>query len=204
MPNETSGGDPPLSSTEEATVRLAEYATLRAEILKRFEMHFQLVSLAIVAAGTLLFTGVQSPDRRVGAVLVLSYPFLAFLLGSVWGHSDRRISQLGAYIRTQVEPRFGKDAQGKVRMDWEGHHVGSKVRPRLYHFAMSWIFVGTQLFLIAIAVLVTKVDPFGVLHEVLHWTPAALSDPVLSMLFTFAVLCVVATLYATRHAPRDV
>src|SRR5690348_4312225 len=113
MSDATPCGDPPMSDEQEATVRLAEYATLRAEILKRFEVHFQLVSLAIVAAGTLLFAGVQSADRRVGAVLVLSYPFLAFLLAAVWGHSDRRIGQLGAYIRERIEPVFGKDASGR-------------------------------------------------------------------------------------------
>lgn len=194
-------GNPPMSSEEEAAVRLAEYTTLRAEILKRFEVHFQLVSLTILAAGTLLFASVQSADRRVGAVLVLSYPFLALLLASVWGHSDRRIAQLGAYIRARIEPKFGKDAQGDARMDWEGHHKVSKVRPRLYHFAMSWIFAGTELFLIAVAVLVMRVDPFGLLDDVLVAGPAPLRDPVLGMLFAFAMLCVAATLYATRRGP---
>ena len=195
-------GDPPMSGEQEATVRLAEYATLRAEILKRFEVHFQLVSLTVIAAGTLLFAALQSPNRRLGAVLVLSYPFLAFLLASAWGHSDRRIAQLGAYIRARIEPTFGKDAHGQPRMGWEGHHARSQVTPRLYRFAISWIFAGTELFLIAVAVAVLRVDPFGALDAALGSTPPLLKDPVLDVLSVFAVLCVAATLYATRRGAR--
>lgn len=196
-------GDPPLPVEQDIAVRLAEYATLRAEILKRFEVHFQLVSLTILAAGTLLFAGVQSTDRRVGAVLLLSYPFLAFLFASVWGQSDRRIAQFGHYIRTRVEPRLGKDGLGRQRMEWESYHVASQVRPRLYHFAMSWIFVGTQLFFLAVTIVVLRVDPYGALDRLMGPSPAPLSDLVLSTLFVFAVLCVLATLVATRRGGRS-
>ncbi|HKW22102.1 MAG TPA: hypothetical protein VJO13_12040 [Ktedonobacterales bacterium] len=203
MSHVTPDGDSPLPVEQEVAVRLAEYATLRAEILKRFEVHFQLISLTIVAAGTLLFAGVQSADRRVGAVLLLSYPFLAFLFASVWGHSDRRIAQLGHYIRTRVEPRLGKDDQGRQRMEWESYHAASQVRPRLYHFAMSWIFTGSQLFFLAVAIFVLRVDPYGVFDRLMGPTPAPLSDLVLSTLSVFAVLCVLATLYATRRERRS-
>jgi hypothetical protein len=202
MSSNVPGGDPPMSDEQEAVVRLAEYATLRAEILKRFEVHFQVVSLTIIAAGTLLFAALQSPDRRVGAVLVLSYPFLAFLLGSAWGHSDRRIAQLGAYIRERIEPEFGKDAHGQPRMGWESHHARSHVTPHLYRFAISWVFAGTELFLIAVAVAVLRVDPFGALDATLGSTPPRLKDPVLDILFVFAVLCAAATPYATRRGSR--
>lgn len=195
--------DPPLSVETDIDVRLAEYATLRAEILKRFEVHFQLVSLVIIAAGTLLFAGIQSSDRRVGAVLLLSYPYLAFLLAGVWGHSDRRIRQLGEYIRLRIEPRFGKDGQGRQRMEWESYQAKSQVRPRLYRFAMSWIFVGTELFFLVVVVVVLRVDPYGLLDSVMGSTPTPLSDPVLSTLYVFAAVCVVATLYATRRGPSS-
>lgn len=93
-------------------IRLAEYSALRAEIFKRFEIQFQLVSLAVIAAGTIFIAGIQSSDHRVGAVLTLGYPILALFLATAWGHNDRRVWQLGTYIREHIETALGVDRLG--------------------------------------------------------------------------------------------
>jgi hypothetical protein len=77
---------------------LAEYAQLRGEILKRSELQHQLVSIALVAFGTLAAVGLSDSPSAL-----LAYPMLALFLAAAWCYNDIQIAQLGIYIRYRIE-----------------------------------------------------------------------------------------------------
>src|SRR5260370_17125833 len=91
-------------SSENIPVILAEYNSLKAEILKRIEIRHQLTSLALIAPGTIIAVEFQVHN----AFLILSYPILACLLSAVWLANTRAYHEVSNYIRTQVEPKLGK------------------------------------------------------------------------------------------------
>lgn len=178
-------------------IRLAEYSALRAEILKRFEIQFQLVSLAVIAAGTIFIAGIQSSDHRVGAVLTLGYPILALFLATAWGHNDRRVWQLGTYIREHIETALGVD-----RLGWEHHHVAATLGPRYVLHAMKGVFLGTEVFAIATGLFLAKADPGAVVQALTGARPLPALDPFVTALFVLALATIPATLYALRRAPK--
>ena len=57
----------------------AEYTSLREEIIKRIEIQHQLLSLALIAPGTVLAIGFQSGS----ASLLFVYPVLGMFLSAV-------------------------------------------------------------------------------------------------------------------------
>src|SRR5437016_5383503 len=100
-------------SSENIPVVLAEYNNLRAEILKRVELRHQLISLALVAPGTIIAVGFSSHN----AFLILSYPILACFLAAIWAADTQSVRELSNYIETHIEPKLGKNNLG-----WEHYH----------------------------------------------------------------------------------
>src|SRR6185312_11309585 len=78
---------------------IAEYNTLRDEILRRSDRQVQTVTLTIIALGTLLAAGIQFKS----APLVFIYPLLAAALAAIWAAEDRGIQATGAYIWRIIE-----------------------------------------------------------------------------------------------------
>jgi hypothetical protein len=89
------------AETTDMELRVAEFTALRNEILKRMEMRHQFMIFALVAAGTFLSLG-AGPEISIFVPLI--YPILALFLAWGWMHNDVRISQLGDYIRENIEP----------------------------------------------------------------------------------------------------
>lgn len=85
---------------EEAGFLNQEYQALRGEILKRTELQHQLISIAVVAFGSLLAIGFGK-DGSPGAIL--AYPLLTVALSAAWSQHDIRIGQLGTYIKEHIE-----------------------------------------------------------------------------------------------------
>lgn len=192
-----SGDQPEAESIISVNIRLAEYNALRAEILKRFEIQFQLVSLAIIAAGTIFITGIQTADHRVGTVLILGYPILALFLATAWGHNDRRVWQLGTYIREHIETALGVE-----RLGWEHHHVASPLGPRYILHAMKGVFLGTEGFAIVTSVFVARIDVIATAKALSGAGVFPALDPFVIALFLLAVATVPATVLALRRAPK--
>lgn len=132
---------------------LAEYPTLRDEILKRTDIQHQLISLALIATGT--FLAIESVTVK------LAYPFLALFLSFAWVQNDIRIRQLGTYISEKIEGRFGN-------IGWE--HFLTPMRDwgkigNLAYFASLGILCGTQILII---ILVSpQITSFTTLDKVL-------------------------------------
>jgi hypothetical protein len=96
-----------------------EYATLREEVLKRIESRQQTISIALTLAGAFLGLG-----WNAGAVVILLYPAIAFLLAVGWAQNEVFIMQINAYIREHLEgehsglgwQRFSQKGMSELRI----------------------------------------------------------------------------------------
>lgn len=142
LPSATNGST---VSQSVVTFLLAEYAALRDEVLKRIEILHQLISLALIAVGTLLPLGVQT-----STTIIFAYPVVALFLAASWAHNNARIQQVGAYIRRHIEAELLSE-----RMGWE--HMRRQLNDGQFGarnlLASRGIFVGTQLLAIFIGLL---------------------------------------------------
>ena len=86
-----------------------EYQSLRGEILKRTELQHQLISIAVVAFGSLLAIGFGK-DGSPRAIL--AYPLLTVALSAAWSQHDIRIKQLGTYIKEHIEAELLGEGRG--------------------------------------------------------------------------------------------
>lgn len=82
---------------------LAEYQSLREEILKRIEIRQQVLTFTLVVAGAILSYGTAKPDD---GVILLLYPLLALFLAIAWMQSDVRAGEIGNYIKEQIETKL--------------------------------------------------------------------------------------------------
>ena len=100
-----SAEESPPSQTETHTgdLLVAEYTALRDEIVKRIEIQHQLVSLALIAPGTVLAIGFQTSS----ASLMLLYPLLGMFLSAVWLSNSFALHDIAAYIANQIRSRVG-------------------------------------------------------------------------------------------------
>jgi hypothetical protein len=127
---------------------LAEYHALRAEILNRQGIQHQILSLAILAIGTLITVGIQSHQ----AALALLYPFFAFFLASAWRAQDRGISQIGEYIRVRIENALPS-------MGWEGFMAKARKKriiESFTFFAARGVFLGTEILAVVVGLVLTS------------------------------------------------
>jgi len=96
-----------------------EYATLREEVLKRIESRQQTISVALTLAGAFLGLG-----WNAGAVVILIYPLIAFLLAVGWAQNEIFIMQINTYIRDHLEgehtglgwQRFSQQGMSELRI----------------------------------------------------------------------------------------
>jgi hypothetical protein len=80
---------------------LAEYSSLRAEILKLIELQSQILALTVVAFGTIASLGFQARNER----MLLIQTVLALILGVLWMNHAHSISRCARYLR-KLEDRF--------------------------------------------------------------------------------------------------
>ncbi len=87
---------------------VAEYESLRSEILKLIELQSQLVSLAVITLGALLGVAVQAENSSLAFI----YPLLGLILGIMWLNHSHAISRCTAYLSQVLEPRCGSNVLG--------------------------------------------------------------------------------------------
>jgi hypothetical protein len=120
-----------MSSTQEekfsSSVELivAEYESLREEILKLTEIQSQIVVLALVSFGTILTFGTQYKNAQV----ILMYPVLVLFLAIGWATNAHGIDMLGSYIQNQIELKVGTENIG-----WEHFSRKDKISHSLIAF----------------------------------------------------------------------
>jgi hypothetical protein len=140
---EASMKDTPATSEpkEAASFLLAEYTALRNEILKRIEIQHQLISLALIAAGTFI-----TLSKQASTTVILAFPVLALFLAIAWSHSEVRIRQIAVYILC-IEDKLLGGNRGWEHM--RGLLISEKLGSRMV-FASRGIFIGTQILAIII------------------------------------------------------
>jgi len=100
------------------TELLAEYASLREEILKRIGFRQQLNTILLSAAVALL--GALAVFGHVAIAFIL--PVLVVFMSLSWVHNDFRIGQLGKHIREKIETKL-------AGVRWETAIQGMRDRP---------------------------------------------------------------------------
>lgn len=87
-------------STATDAIGVAEFTALRAEIMQRSSFQQQLINLSVLFAGGLLTTYFHFNGPTY---LLLCYPILALFMALEWSFNNRRIHQIGKYIREKIE-----------------------------------------------------------------------------------------------------
>lgn len=137
LPDTWSSRSSELSGESRVELIIAEYASLRCEILKLIEMQSQLISLAVVALGAMLSFALQTGN----SALVFVYPFLALILGVSWLNHSHAISRCAAYLSQELEPRCGTGVLG-----WEQFVRRNPLRfGMLGYWGVRSIFMGSSL-----------------------------------------------------------
>jgi hypothetical protein len=86
---------------------IAEYNNLWTERLNRITVRYQIVSIALLALGTIL--GLSNP------ILLLLYPILALFLLTAYVSNSYQSHKIDEYIRRKIEVRVGNDNFGWQR-----------------------------------------------------------------------------------------
>lgn len=100
---------PPPAPEPERPHREAEYEALREEILRRIELQYQLLNLALIIAGTLLTVslggGALADDARSNShrLLLLVCPPVEMFLALAWAAHNVQIAKAGIYIKYTFE-----------------------------------------------------------------------------------------------------
>ncbi len=135
---------------------VAEYTTLRDEIVKRIEIQHQLISLALIAPGTVLAIGFQTSS----ASLMLVYPLLGMFLSAVWLSNSFAIYDIAAYLRSHIQPDMGED-----HSIWEQFRatIDTKHSTLLHFWGTRGLFMGTQLLVLLAGITLAKFDTAQIL-----------------------------------------
>ncbi|MFI0405414.1 hypothetical protein [Actinomadura sp. 3N508] len=126
-----------LKPEEGVALMVAEYESLRAEILKLIELQSQLVALMMIAFGTVVSVGFQAKN----ATIIFTYPIISLLLAIYWLNYAHTTCRCAEYISTRIEKRAGPEYMG-----WENY---VRVRPlekaRLGYWGVRFIFMGSSV-----------------------------------------------------------
>lgn len=143
LANSKSGNTSPLA--------VAEFTSLKGEVLERSRFQHQLVSLNLIVVGTLLGIGLESVE--FSSVLLVS-PLITMFFAAGWAYHDYAISRIGLYIETSLENR--------TALGWE-HFLDafvsaqrSKLPGVLIFFHARGVFHSTQILMVVLALLETK------------------------------------------------
>ena len=131
---------------------LAEYNTLRAELLQLFSTRYQILALGFSAFSAVLAVQAFGAGSAGGVYVVLLYPVLAFFLLNVYISNSRRASRIEKYIKETIEACV-KENIGlpvKMRFGWQTYydmHYGrasTHLRPP-FTFGGRFVFPATAL-----------------------------------------------------------
>lgn len=179
-------------SLSSKTRDVAEYNTLRQEVLDRIKLRQQIVSATLVLSAALLGLGIERPT------VALLYPPLAAFLALAWAQNDYRVRDLSEYIRVYFEC----DA---TRFGWETYMSDRRNRSGLSAFrvvvaAHGGLFLVTQLIALGLGV----ADPkLGIMPPWATGTfPWITTSAVVACLLLINVFSIVVVVWVIRSARR--
>ena len=128
------------------TVRdIAEYNTLRQEILERIKLRQQIIAVTLI-----LSAGILTADKLAAPTVALIYPPLAAFLALSWAQNDYRVRDLSEYIKKFFEcdfDRFGWECYMQEQRDQSGPSAF-----RVVVTAHGGLFLVTQLIAVGFGV----------------------------------------------------
>ncbi|MGW6933586.1 hypothetical protein ACWGE0_26260 [Lentzea sp. NPDC054927] len=129
-----------------ADVLLAEYKSLRDEILKKMDHRTSLVVCSVTVSSAVLGFGI---DRKSGALLLVS-PLVSLLLGTLILFHSVQIGEASAHLRAQFEKPLLERFGGYV--GWHLYKVAPKHRfhRRILPLHLSLILIAIAPALVAI------------------------------------------------------
>ncbi len=139
----------------DSTLVTTEYNSLRAEILKRVEIRYQLLALTVTVFGALLAFGSQT--KNVAPIFL--YPILAFCLALSWRSNQHNIWKMSDYIAEHIEAKVGY-----YNMFWESYckSPGGETKTEKYlNYGSKGTFVLTEVLALIIGIIVgvTQSEP---------------------------------------------
>lgn len=153
--------------------RRKEFEALRSEVVARMHMRHNVTTVTVIVAGTFLGLGAA---EKLSVEALLIYPLIALGLAFIWMHSDMRISELGRYIRDNLEPHLPgmgwQKYKDKLRHPEQEDHkekseeerAPGRMNPLVRYaiaIAASCLFVITQILAIVLA---ATMFPLSVFH----------------------------------------
>lgn len=109
---------------------LAEYNTLRAELLQRLATRYQIMGLAFSAFAAILAVQAFGAGSEAGLYLVLLYPLLAFFLLNVYIANSRPMRTIEEYVKKRIETTIIKELNSpfKENFGWQTYYeAGNRV-----------------------------------------------------------------------------
>lgn len=114
----------------ESSLLLAQYQSLRSEIVGIVTARYQTIQITIIALGTAIAAGVQFSNP----LIAMAYPVLAYILASTWATDERSIRRIAAYIADRIENPFNLKYEAfqpdQYRLDWETYMRSVRKTPR--------------------------------------------------------------------------
>jgi 8-oxo-dGTP diphosphatase len=136
---------------------LAEYNSLRQEVLQRINARNQSLNLAITATGIFI---AAVAGQFFPPVALLLYPLVAVWIAVSWTQHDIRVGQIGKRIRDGIEHQLGG-------VKWENWLSAQFARESRFIYRRSTeltavgVLVGTQLLTVALAILFAFIDQYA-------------------------------------------
>lgn len=136
------------SSQDRTNVYLSEYDILQREILKRIEIRYQIINLALIVAGTILTIGLQMKNSAV----LLVYPVLSLFLAAGWAHNGFAMVYIDKYVREKIEKNI-------PQLQWKSYVHNNSPRSTqplspLGIVSTEGLFLSTDILTIALALLI--------------------------------------------------
>lgn len=103
---------------------LAEYNTLRTELLQRLATRYQIMGLAFSAFAAILAVQAFGAGSQAGLYLVLLYPLLAFFLLNVYIANSSHMRMIEVYIKLNIEATVIRElpAPFKRKFGWQTYY----------------------------------------------------------------------------------
>lgn len=115
------------SESRELDVHLAEYNSLRDEIIQNSKFQNQLINYSVLVVGGLLtsFAFLQENPNPIRSLILLAGSLLLSSIGIALLHADLQIQYLGRHVKNEISPAIrglvnkNKTLQKRI-LKWEG------------------------------------------------------------------------------------
>lgn len=130
---------------------IAEYNALRAEIIKRSEIRYQIISLTLIIAGTILTIGLPS---TAPSYVLFVFPIIGCFLTGIWAHNVAVPRRISTYIKENIERQFKETGwETVIQEDWYSFSMLTSI------ISSSGIFLGLEFITLILGLLKSTFTP---------------------------------------------